>query len=70
MLASGYETTATPQSFYTSVFTTAKSAPGVKKTKAGFELKDGRRGKAGKRKAAGKKRGRKKAGRRKRTGKK
>ena len=39
VLASGYETSATAKSFYVSVFTTATTAPGVKKTKAGFALK-------------------------------
>ncbi len=41
VLASGHETTATPQNFYTSVWVAANGTPGVKNTKAGFELRGG-----------------------------
>ncbi len=53
VLASGYETTSTPQNFYTSVWVAANGAPEVKKTKGGFQLRGG--AKAGKKKAAKKK---------------
>jgi hypothetical protein len=41
VLASGYPTSAKPQSFYIAVFNTAKKEPAVKKSKAGFELRAG-----------------------------
>ena len=55
VLASGYATSATPQSLYTAVFNTARKERGISKTKEGFQLKKGRASKS-----AGKKRRRKK----------
>jgi hypothetical protein len=41
VLEAGYKTAATSQSFYTAVFNTARKEPGITKTSAGFQLKEG-----------------------------
>ena len=68
VLAGTYETSATPENFYTSVYNTARVEPRIKKTDAGFELRGGAGKKATTKKTA-KKRATKSAGRKKRSAK-
>lgn len=48
VLKSGYSTSATPKSFYISIFTTAGKHPSVVKTKRGFRLRKSARKKVAK----------------------